>query len=200
MNNTGKRVLRHFLSEYLTQLQQRKVSEIHPFFHDFFTKTELASILLSEWESLSLGEYTTDNLNTDDLLEMLNDDKYMLSYFLKKLDRELEINTDISPVTVWHTLEQVGLQTHYLAQKGIAFWDEYDHSNYRNLQRKAGKIIRVYGIYDKAVSKEEVYTVDTKPKRYFKTKELATEMLDELVLKQVLKQDEVQIHSLYIPN
>ena len=200
MSNTGKRVLRHFLSEYISKLEQRKVPEIHPFFRDFFTKTELASILLSEWESLSLKEYTTDTMNTDDLLEILNDDKYILSYFLKKLDKELQITPDVSPVTVWHILEQVGLQTHYLGQKAIALWDEYDHSNYRNLQRKAGKIVRVYGIYDKTVTKDEVYTVDTKPKRYFETKELATEMLDELVLKQVFKQDEVHIHSLYIPN
>lgn len=48
-------------------------------------------------------------------------------------------NEKIDPKEVWDILQQLGLYTHYLASKPIAFWDEYDRSNYMSLKRKAGK-------------------------------------------------------------
>lgn len=48
-------------------------------------------------------------------------------------------NESIDPNEVWEVLSQLGHYTHYLASKPIEFWDEYDHSNYKSLKRKAGK-------------------------------------------------------------
>lgn len=49
---------------------------------------------------------------------------------------------------VHELLDQLGLHTHYLADKPIDSWDEYDYSNYRSLQIKGGKIRRMYAILD----------------------------------------------------
>ncbi|WP_452597124.1 hypothetical protein [Pontimicrobium sp. MEBiC01747] len=49
-------------------------------------------------------------------------------------------DTEVNPINVRETLYQLGLHTHYLNTKPIKNWDEYDHSNFRSLQIKAGKI------------------------------------------------------------
>lgn len=46
----------------------------------------------------------------------------------------------IDPTEVGEVLVQLGHYTHYLGTKDIALWDDYDYSNYRSLQIKAGKI------------------------------------------------------------
>lgn len=46
---------------------------------------------------------------------------------------------DIDSDEVWEVLSQLGHYTHYLASKAIESWDEYDHSNYKALRKKAGK-------------------------------------------------------------
>ena len=56
----------------------------------------------------------------------------------KLITMENKLNVD--PKEVWKVLSQLGLHTHYLATKAIAYWDEYDHSNYRSLLYKAGRL------------------------------------------------------------
>ena len=52
---------------------------------------------------------------------------------------ETENDTETKPQSVREVLYQLGLHTHYLNTKPIKDWDEYDYSNYRSLQIKAGK-------------------------------------------------------------
>lgn len=53
---------------------------------------------------------------------------------------EIENDTRTTPQSVREILYQLGLHTHYLNTKPIKNWNEYDYSNYRSLQIKAGKI------------------------------------------------------------
>lgn len=103
----------------------------------------------------------------------------------------------INPKEVWDILQQLRLYTHYLASKPIAFWDEYDRSNYRSLQRKSGRIKQMYGIYSTDVNQQEASHATTQPKRFFRTKEEATAVMNELIAQGALNKNEVHILWIY---
>jgi len=103
----------------------------------------------------------------------------------------------IDPKEVWSVLEQLGLQTHYLASKVIADWDSYDYSNYRSLQRKAGKSKKVFAIFDADVLDEDKYAVTTKPPFFFETKEEAEEELQRICIETKRSPSDFIIHTLW---
>ena len=105
--------------------------------------------------------------------------------------------SSIDPKEVWEVLCQLGHQTHYLATKVIAHWDEYDHSNYRALQIKAGRIKRMYGIYDTDIKQEDVYNVDSPPNTFYPSLEEALSEMQKLINDGTFKEEEVQVLSLY---
>ena len=71
-------------------------------------------------------------------------------------------------------LHYLGCHTHYLNQKPMEVWDEYDWNNYASLKRKAtSSIKRVFAVFSKTVLENEKYEVTTKPSRYFDTQEEA---------------------------
>jgi len=64
-------------------------------------------------------------------------------------------------------LAHLSMETHYLGQKTIDSWDEYDWSNYMMLKRRATRSIkRVYGLFSANVEPEMKYAI-TKPPAYF---------------------------------
>lgn len=93
-------------------------------------------------------------------------------------------------------LKQLGLFTHYLATKDIAIWDTYDHSNYRALQRKAGRIKKVFAIFDADVSNEDKYIVTTKPAFFFESEDEAMEELERICIERKRDVSDFVIHPL----
>ena len=110
---------------------------------------------------------------------------------------EVKEPEQIDPKDVWGVLQQLGLHTHYLASKAIAFWDSYDYSNYRSLSIKAGKLKRVYGIYDTDVKQSDVHSVTTPPKQFYLTEQEATQEMQQLIDAGTCKENEVHILSIY---
>ena len=106
------------------------------------------------------------------------DYNYLLATIINHCEAEEKEHVD--PKEVWNILEQLGLQTHYLASKIIADWDSYDYSNYHSLQRKAGKSKKVFAIFDADVDEKDKYVVTTKPPFFFETKEAAEEELQRI--------------------
>jgi hypothetical protein len=192
MKITTRQVLLRFLAILLEQIQEQKNDVLDAFFEDFFTKDEIIEILKSKFGSNVDGHLKVVRLNKEQLLEYLSDAD-VLNYFLNSWNSEIEQNRTITPVEVFRTLDQLGLQTHYLASKSVTEWDAYDFSNYRSLSGKAGKITTVYGIYETDVKEEDVEQVTSHPKRFFETYKKAEEQLQYLFSQKVCKIDELHV-------
>jgi len=196
MNITCKQVLLHFLKQYLKELSFRKTASLHSFFDDFFLREELIIIIKSTLDDIALEGVDLENSTTKELLLVINDDRYILDFFLNQWSKNA--TDQLSPIAVWNTLEQLSSPTHYLASKAIANWDAYDFSNYRALQLKAGKIKRVYGIYDNDVKEQDALSVDTLPKRFFEKYEEAEQGLEEHFISKGFSKEELQIIPVYV--
>lgn len=196
MNITTRTVLRHFLLKFRVQLDDPKVTQIDPFFQRFFTKPELQDMVYSMYKEPPTKE-SLDAMSKAELLEAIGDDAMILGYFLDRWSNERATLSSITTQAVLETLEQLGLHTHYLAYKLLSEWDSYDRSNFLALQRKAGRLVKVYGIYDASIKEEEVHTVTSPPERFYESHALAQTALDEMVIERKLSPDDLHILSLY---
>lgn len=197
MNITTQLVFRHFLQSYQKIIEASKSPTISPFFEHFFTREELINILDFMFGGVGLEQIDLETATNEELLATIDDELYILRYFLNQWENELDTHNKITPRAVYNTLLQLGYETHYLGQKDIIEWDEYDISNYISLQHKAGKIVSVFGIYEVSVSQEDVYSVDSHPKRLFKNKEDAQEILELGISKSTFEKDSVHVLECY---
>ena len=179
MKITTRHVLQHFLAEHLKQPTPRRVDGINPFFNGFFLKKELIEIMEWLFEAKDLKSMNIENSSKEELLDLINDDSHILKYHLELWNTEMETNKSTTEKAVWNTLNQLRLPMHYLAFKDIADWDEYDSSNYTSLSLKAGRVQRVFGLYDINVQPQDVESVDSPPRRFYETREEAQMALDE---------------------
>ena len=116
-------------------------------------------------------------------------------HFIETITSHCEVKNDekIDPKEVWGVLSQLGLHTHYLASKEIARWNVYDKSNYRALMIKAGKLKKVYGIYDSMINQNDMPDIESHPNFCFDNKEKAELVMQEMIADDVFKADEVHV-------
>lgn len=179
MNIQTQQVLLHFLERYESLLNTNVQDEIHPFFDGFFLKEELIAIIRFTFEANETALQDLETKTPSQLLALISDDVYILIYYLEQLKVTLFKDVVITNEIVWKMLEQLSQHTHYLASKDVAMWDEYDHANYRAMSHKAGRIKRVYGLYDNTISQEDAERVTSLPKRFYDTEEQAKQALSE---------------------
>lgn len=194
MNISTQTVVRHFLMR-LIERQQSHIG-IHPFFQHFFTKQELIDITSYIFSEHELSEVDLNVLTHAELLDIIDDDASILRFYLNQWEQQLILHESHSTQEVNDTLEQLSHHNHYLRNKMPEDWDKYDRSNFRSLQLKAGKLRKVYGIYDVNVSQDQVQDVNTPPKRFYETHEQATEVMQTMMSKND-SQDEY-LHVLYL--
>lgn len=192
MKITTRQVLQRFLTVLLKQLCKQKSEALDFYFEDFFTKDEIIEILKSKFGNNVDGHLKVVRLNKEQLLEYLSDMDVLL-YFFDAWATEVQQNKAITPIEVFRTLDQLGLQTHYLASKSVTDWDEYDFSNYRMLSGKAGKITTIYGIYDSDIKEENIEQIDSHPKRFYETYKKAQEELEVLIAQGKFKKEELHV-------
>ena len=88
------------------------------------------------------------------------------------------VEDEMTQEDVLFMLDYLGLCTHYLCQKPLNIWDEYDRSNYESLKQKAtSRIVRKYAYYSKDIKQCDKYFVDSPPTRFFETREEAESQL-----------------------
>ncbi len=91
-----------------------------------------------------------------------------------------EKKTELIQADVQFLLAHLNRETHYLHQKPLESWDEYDWSNYKSLERRATTSIKqVFALYSDAVEEKDKYNVDSPPTRFFDTIEEAEALLSE---------------------
>ena len=117
------------------------------------------------------------------------------SHFVETISSYCEVKIDdkVDPKEVWEVLSQLSLHTHYLASKPIAKWNAYDLSNYRALMIKSGKLKKVYGVYNTAVTQDNVAVVDQHPNFFFDSREKAEAVMQELIADGAFQASEVQV-------
>lgn len=194
MDITTQIVVRHFLIR-LSEGQQLHTG-IHPFFKNFFTKQELIDITSYIFSEHELSEVDLELLTHDELLDIIDDDMNILRCYLHQWEEKLTSHESYEIHEVDATLYQLRHHTHYLRSKMSGDWDKYDHSNFRSLQLKAGKLAKVYGIYDTDINQEHAHGVDSPPKRFYETKEQAAEVMNAMISSGSCVQGD--LHILYI--
>lgn len=198
MRQMQKKTKRRLVVQYfLRKLQQRmeadKVNTMDAVFLSIYTKDELMDIVRWAYAPTVPQWIKFDQMNEEELLEAIGDEFYILSYEIEQGRLDLHQTMKFTPKRVFDTLVQLGLETHYLMQKPIAEWDEYDSANYRALSHKAGNPTPVFGIYDSAVREEDKYFVTTPPPKFFNTEREAMDTLAELIKSGQLKEGEAKV-------
>lgn len=90
-------------------------------------------------------------------------------------------------------LMHLDCEGHYIGQKPIHDWDEYDWSNYRSLKRKATtRIRRVFALFVSSVREEDKYDVESPPSTFYETHEEALEAVP------AGRESEINIYPLWI--
>lgn len=198
MNINTQQVFKRMFEILKDFLEKSHQNEIHPVFEKYFTRSEIIKMLTFVYGNNVKKHLKVVYLTNEQLLEHLST-LNILTFHLNTWEQEQDKNIALAPVSVWQTLQQLGLQTHYLGQKSLKDWDEYDHNNYKSLQRKAGKTQRVFGMYDTMVKQDDVLLVDKQPLRFYESEKQATEAMDEFCKQGGYSPDEVHILSLYKP-
>jgi hypothetical protein len=201
MKQMQKKTKRRLVVQYfLRKLQQRmeadKVNTMDAVFLSIYTKDELMDIIRWAYAPTVPQWIQFDQMSEEELLDAIGDEFYILSFEIEQARLDLHQTMKVTPKRVFDTLVQLGLETHYLMQKPIAEWDEYDSANYRALSHKAGNPSPVFGIYDSAVKEEDKYFVTTPPPKFFNTEREAMDTLAELIKSGQLKEGEAKVMML----
>jgi hypothetical protein len=201
MKQMQKKTKRRLVVQYfLRKLQQRmeadKVNTMDTVFLSIYTKDELMDIIRWSYAPTVPQWIQYDKMSEEELLNAIGDEFYILSFEIEQARLDLHQTMKVTPKRVFDTLVQLGLETHYLMQKPIAEWDEYDYANYRALSHKAGNPTPVFGIYDSSVNEEDKYFVTTPPPKFFNTEREAMDTLTEMIKSGQLKEGEAKVMML----
>lgn len=197
MNLKQQKLILHFLKEYEAMLVRSKKQILHPFFKNFFLRNELIDILQQSHFDQDLEEHKIDTLENSELLELIGEDYFILSFLIEKLENGIKATPTMSQEEVHKFFNQIQIDPHYLRDKPVEEWDEYDRSNYYSILFKHGKTRRVFAIFTSDVKDKDKYAVTTKPSFFFDTKEEAEAELQKIIKEQNFKKEDLKIMSLW---
>lgn len=192
-----RKMIVHFLKAYEALLVKDKKQDLSKLFHNFFSREELIDILEQSYFDQDLEKHHIDTLENPDLLELIGDDYFLLTYLIDKIERGITASPTLSKKEIEAFFEKIGSELHYLYSKPVNEWDEYDVSNYYSLLFKHGKTRRVFAIFTSDVEDKDKYAVTTKPSFFFDTKEEAEAELLRIVADKDFKKKELKIMSLW---
>ncbi len=187
----------HFLKQHQAVLEKKVLQELHGMFKNFFSRKELIEILEHSCFDQDLEKHRIDTLENSDLLELIGDDYFLLSYLIDKIESNITASPTLSQKEIEPFFERIGLELHYLFSKPVDKWDEYDSSNYYSLLFKHGKTKRVFAIFTSDVEEKDKYVVTTKPSFFFDTEDEAKIELKHILKKNKFKKDDLKIMSLW---
>ena len=167
-NLTRTQLCLYYLQVLLSKLKLES-SQSSDFIDAFFSGHELGLILVELDKHEDIGYKLTDV----DILTIL------VNQWKSDQERCLDPNDDFVRKLNHH----LGSFSHYLSEKPVDMWDEFDYSNYKNMARKAGKAQYGFGIFQHDIHHQDIDAIVSKPFRWFSSKEEAeikrTEMLDD---------------------
>lgn len=188
--------IQYFLRKLKQRMESDKVNTMDAVWLNIYSKEDLMEIIKWLYVPNVPDWVKFDEMDAEQLLEAIGDDFHILSYEIELASEELAETTKVTPKKVFDTLQQLGLEAHYLMEKIIPEWNEYDYANYRALYQKAGNPLPVYGIFDSSVREEDKYFVTTPPPEYFHTLKDALDELEKLIREGELKEGEAKVMML----
>jgi replication initiation and membrane attachment protein DnaB len=158
--------LEYFLKQLLKKMEFDMVSTMNPVFLTVFSKKELRAILHWLFDGNVFQGFETYEMTKEELLEAIGNEQYLLLYMMEEWKKEQEqVDLDCNEAFL-KISKQLGLETHYLAEKPFSTWDSFDKKNFNDLVRKAGKLIPKYGIFDASIKEEDKHNLPSYVKRY----------------------------------
>lgn len=195
MNIRKRKLILYFLSAYYKSIANRKVNEIDPKLLEFFSRKELILMIIELFDGYDRSSLA--ELSDIELLEIIGEDSIVLSYVIKIWRDDITATPIISQQEVHEFFDQFQMEAHYLRNKPMEEWDEYDRSNYYSILWKRGKTRRVFAIFTSEVNEEDKYIVSTKPSFFFDTKEEAEQELERCIVEENFNEDDLKIMSLW---
>tara|TARA_R110000850_G_scaffold254614_1_gene380252 strand:- start:136161 stop:136757 length:597 start_codon:yes stop_codon:yes gene_type:complete len=189
-----KRIL-YFLEACMANLESHDENQINPEFLNFFSRTELMDMVLwlySNYDKNMLTEKTDA-----ELLELVNDDANILVYVIEQWKNNISAVPKLTQDEVIELFEKMPISIHYLRDKPVEQWDDYDVSNYYSLLFKHGKTKRVFAIFTSDVKDEDKYAVTTKPSYFFDTNEEAEAEINNILAEGKFTRGDLVVHSLW---
>jgi hypothetical protein len=192
MNAKQRLIVHYFLRSMQVRMQFDKVVEINPVWAKIYDTSELKEIVKRLYLNAIPEDVKLDEMSNLQLLDLIGDDYHILCQFIEELENELSATLKPTPKSVGKTLSQLGLETHYLGNKPIEDWDNYDHGNYKNLIQKAGVSLPIYGIFPNAMEMKDKYITPVMGK-YHLTERQAKSAVSLLVSTEQYTEGEFQI-------
>jgi hypothetical protein len=189
-----KRIL-YFLEALMVNLESHEDRQINSEFLNLFSRKEIIEMVLwlhTNYEKSMLSEKTDA-----ELLQLLNDDANVLAFVIEKWKSNISLVPKLTQSEVDDFFERMPISIHYLRDKPVEEWDDYDVSNYYSILYKHGKTRRVFAIYTSDVKEKDKYVVTTQPSFFFDTREEAEEELERCYEQGLNKWDSLQILSLW---
>lgn len=191
MNKNKNRLLVLCFTKMLQQrLEKEQVETVSPVFGSILSKEELQQILKWLYLDKMPKTYDLETMEKQELLEAIGDDMHILSYSIHQWKKDIE--EKITPQKVYNVLCQLQVETHYLMTKILDDWDEYDHSNFKSLCRKAGNQEPLFAVFESSVPEEEKY-VTIPLSKYYQTHWEAQEALLLQITEDNFSETELQI-------
>jgi len=190
-----KRIL-YFLEAFMVNLEGHEENQISSEFLNLFSRTELMDMVLwlfSNYDKSMLAEKTDA-----ELLELLNDDVNVLAYVIEQWKNNISAVPKLTQDEVNELFEKIPISIHYLRDKPVEEWDDYDVSNYYSLLFKHGKTKLVFAIFTSDVKDEDKYAVTTKPSFFFDTKEEAEAEINNIIAERKFTREDLVVYSLWL--
>lgn len=177
-------------------LSEEVIMPISPFWLMIYEKDDLKRIAQSVYPEHDPKDF--EKMDEQGLLEVIEAEVHMLQYLMEHMTNDLKRTVNPTQENVFETLEQLGMQTHYLASTPylantpLESWDEHDKKIYQSLCIKAGHPIPYYGLYKITMEEENQLTINLIG-RLHDTKQLAQDALSKLVADGKHREDELKI-------
>lgn len=155
---TKDRLIVQWISSRLTKkMEADKMVSIDPVWCKIYNHSELIEIVKWLFMDQHTNEITLQQMSDMELLCEIGDDYHMITYFIEQKQKELECQLSPTQESVTKLFKLLEMETHYLNCKPLKSWDEYDRSNFKALQRKAGIGEPVFGIFLSSMNPNDKY-------------------------------------------
>ncbi|WKD85220.1 hypothetical protein KCTC32516_00560 [Polaribacter huanghezhanensis] len=198
MNIKQRKLILHFLEMLEKLMTNSSMPKLIPDLSDlqnFLTRDELIEIAL--WICLVCDKSSLARKSDAKLLKLIGNNRFILSYTIKQWKAGITATPTMSQEEVYEFFDHFQLGAHYLRDKPVEYWDEYDRSNYYSILFKHGKTRRVFAIFTTDVDDKDKYAVTTKPSFFFDTKQEAEIELLSIIAEKKFKKEELKIMSLW---
>lgn len=190
-----RKLVLHFLEALEQYFEDEKRDDINPAFIKLFSRKELIDIVL--WLYANYDKSLLTEKTDTELLELIATDSSVLAYVIEQWKSNISAVPKLTQDEIHSFFDEIQIDPHYLRDKPVEEWDDYDVSNYYSILFKRGKTKRVFAIFTSDVNDEDKYAVTTKPSFFFDTKAEAEADLKRFCEESNQNPLDFVIHSLW---